>query len=331
MSIQRRSVLPIAVSRAALQVILVCGVLLAASTPSHARELLATLPTGVDPAYSPQLSQGLTAFLAKSPQFSLFSQVVTKVEDQGGIYGDLFEVLASNQTILLVGDGEMRSGFASLATQFNIGKPGTFIDRLIASANATYIPPDQQDFYETHGGTTSPGSNEVESYLILQGFLSAHIIEGAYNFYANNSILTATKTAPVNVSTTEQDPSGNMLVLQAYGQRNSSGQQTVYLTAQADAGLQPDDNNVISKAQPGPIDAISLTHTKDGVLVYPVSTSSGLNAINGTALEYVWQVGGIFVGNLDALPADASIACPKFEGSCNNPYGALQYLALNKF
>ncbi|KAK9794684.1 hypothetical protein WJX73_009634 [Symbiochloris irregularis] len=301
---------------------ILCGVLLALCAASEARVLL---PAGSKT--SPQLTKGLQAYLASSPQFTLFNKAINKVNATTH-YGQAenYQAVLQDQTILLVNDSDMRSGFGALASQFGISNPATFIDRLITRANASYYPPGT-NYQEL--GTDTPASPQFESALVLLGFLNSHVIHGAYDFYGNSSILSASKTSAVNLTTTSEDNFLHSLVLQAYSQRNSSGQQSVYITGQAGAG-QPDTyNNQILKDQP---ETISLTHLSDGVLVDP---SSGLQAVNGTYQEYVWQVGGIFVGDFDLLPADAGVICTaggvNFQGGCSNPYGALQYLALTKF
>ncbi|MCJ1471066.1 hypothetical protein MMC07_009714, partial [Pseudocyphellaria aurata] len=85
----------------------------------------------------------------------------------------------TNQTLLLVNNDQIRSGFSYLAQQYNINSPDTFVDRLIANANGNSDPSEGDSFT-----LTTP----LNAAIVLTAFANSHTLKAPYDFYANESV-----------------------------------------------------------------------------------------------------------------------------------------------
>lgn len=240
-----------------------------------------------------ELSEGLGSYLMQTPRYSLFNQIVQKLNESTSYANNTvgwFEG-PTNQTVLVVADDALREGFAQLAEQYNISDPDTFVDRLVEVADGSTDP--RQDTFSTANWAA----------IALIAFADSHTLPDRHNFYAEQNGRNPPSDGPINVTTsvTGYFPyTGN---LQAY------------------ATTTPDLVTVYLRQEGG------LLHAADGLVVPQALTAFGTNSASdeigqgsGSATLNVYEMDGIFLYGQTFGPASET-------GYSGN--AALKYFAQN--
>ena len=102
----------------------------------------------------------------------------------------IVQAVTEDITVLLPNNTVMRDGFALLAQQSNNSHPETFLDRILAVADINYQPP--RHFYDT----SIVPSNPEAAGAVLLGFGTSHMLQGAFDFYSNNTVCPASDQDP---------------------------------------------------------------------------------------------------------------------------------------
>ncbi|MCJ1471068.1 hypothetical protein MMC07_009716 [Pseudocyphellaria aurata] len=265
---------------------LTAGSALVALQPLDKRETICGFAPSAS-AESPgdsELSGGLGPYLQRSSQYSLFNQVVKKL-NQSTSYEyrttGWFEG-PTPQTLLLVRNDVLRKGFAQLAEQYGISNPDTLIDRLIAIADGSTDP---------RQGTSPTFSKANWASIALLAFAGSHTLPEPLKFYSNQTILNAPYQSPVNLTTSVTGFYSYTGNVQAYAAANAPGPTTVYL--RQEGGLQHEGDGLA-------VPQNFLTATGDNGALDAQEEGSG------PATLYVYELDGIFVFGKTFGPADVT-------------------------